>query len=259
MSDHAEVNGLRVWYERWGKGPPLLLLHGAWGSNAEWDQAARSLAEQFTVFAPDTRGHGRTSDPGSISYDLIAADVVGFIETVVGKPAALVGWSDGGVASLIVALRRPDLVTKLVPIGANFHAAGLLSVARARFEALSPDAPALEHYRLAYEAVSPDGAVHWPRIFAKVKSMILSEPTLKSSELSAIEARTLVISGDDDIVSLQHTIDMALAIPRAELAIVPGTSHFLHHEKPEVTWRLILDFLENEPTPTMMPIRRVET
>lgn len=256
MGGYADVGGLKIWYDRWGNGPPLLLVHGAWGSNAEWDQAASSLAGQFTVFATDTRGHGRTSDPGSISYDLMAADVIGFIETVVGARSSIVGWSDGGIVSLIVAMRRPDLVNKIVPVSANFHTNGMLAEARARFEALSSDAPALEHYRTQYEVASPDGAAHWPEIFAKVKANILSEPTLEAKELSAIDAQTLVISGDDDMVSLEHTIEMALSIPRAELAIVPGTSHFLHHEKPELTCGLICDFLLKEPVPTMMPIRR---
>jgi pimeloyl-ACP methyl ester carboxylesterase len=86
--------------------------------------------------------------------------------------------------------------------------------------------------------------------------MVLSEPTLEAKELSALEAPTLVISGDDDIMSLEHTVEMALSIPRAELAIVAGTSHFPHHEKPGLTWGLICDFLLKEPVPTMMPIRR---
>lgn len=234
----------------------MLLLHGAFGSNAEWDQAAPSFAERFTVFATDTRGHGRTSDSGSISYDLIAADVIGFIETVVGGPTSIVGWSDGGIVSLLVALRRPDLVTKIVPVSANFHTNGLLPEARGRFEGLAPDSPALEHYRSAYAAVSPEGAAHWREIFDKVRAMILSEPTLEAKDLSAIEAPTLVLCSDDDIVSLEHTVEMALSIPGAQLAIVPGTSHLLLHEKPELAWGLIRDFLVNEPAPTMMPIRR---
>jgi pimeloyl-ACP methyl ester carboxylesterase len=256
MSEHVELAGLRIWYERWGAGPPLVLLHGAFGSSAEWEQAAPALTEQFTVCATDTRGHGHTPDPGPISYDLIAADVAGFIETIIKRPTSIVGWSDGGIVSLLVALHRPDLVHKIVPVSANFHTNGLLPEARTRFEGLSAGSPALEHYRLTYEEVSPDGAAHWPEIVDKVKDMILSEPTLEAKELSAIEAPTLVLSADDDIMSLEHTIEMARSIPSAELAIVPGTSHFLHHEKPELICDLIRDFLLNEPATTIMPIRR---
>ena len=233
-----------------------MLLHGAFGSSAEWDQATPSLAGQFTIFATDTRGHGGTPDPGTVSYDLIAMDVIGFIETVIEGPVSIVGWSDGGIAALLVAMRRPDLVHKIVPVSANFHTIGLLPEARTRFEGLTAESPALEHFRATYEAVSADGAAHWPEIVDKVKAMILCEPTLTAQELSAIEAPTLVVSGDDDITSLEHTIEMMRSIPNAELAIVPGTSHFLLHEKSELTWTLIRDFLLYEPTPTMMPMRR---
>ena len=142
------------------------------------------------------------------------------------------------------------------PVSTNFHTIGLLPEARTRFEGLTAESPALEHFRATYEAVSPDGAAHWPEIVDKVKTMILCEPTLTAQELSAIEAPTLVVSGDDDITSLEHTIEMMRSIPNAELAIVPGTSHFLLHEKSELTWTLIRDFLLYEPTPTMMPMRR---
>jgi pimeloyl-ACP methyl ester carboxylesterase len=256
MSESVEVAGLKIRYARSGTGPPLLLLHGAFGSSAEWDQVTPSLAKQFTVFATDTRGHGGTPDPGTVSYDLVATDVIGFIETIIEGPTSIVGWSDGGIVALLVALLRPDLVRKIVPVSANFHTNGLLPETRARFEGLTPDSTALEHFRSTYEAVSPDGAAHWPEIVDKVKATILSEPTLEAKELSGIEAPTLVLSGDDDIMSLEHTIEMMRAIPSAELAIVPGASHFLHDEKPEFTWTLIRDFLLNDPTPTMMPIRR---
>ena len=144
---YVEVEGLRIWSERSGTGPPLLLVHGAFGSSAEWDQVAPALAQQFTVFAPDSRGHGRTADPGTISYDLITRDVIGLIEAMVEGPTSIVGWSDGGIVSLLVALQRPDLVHKIVPVSANFHTNGLLPEARARFDALTADAPSLEHFR----------------------------------------------------------------------------------------------------------------
>lgn len=253
---YIQVEGLRIWSGRSGTGPPLLLLHGAFGSSAEWDQVTASLARQFTVFTPDTRGHGRTADPGTLSYDLMARDVIGFIEAIVDAPTSIVGWSDGGIVALLVALQRPDLVRKIVPISANFHTNGLLPEARARFEALTADARSLEQFRSTYETVCPDGAAHWPELFNKVRAMVLSDPTLTSHELSAVETPALVLCGDDDIISLEHTLEMMRSIPDAELAIVPGTSHFPHHEKPDLTWALIRDFLLNEPTPTIMPIRR---
>jgi pimeloyl-ACP methyl ester carboxylesterase len=107
-----------------------------------------------------------------------------------------------------------------------------------------------------YEATSPDGAEHWPVVVAKFLEMAAREPHIPSSELGQIEAPTLVLAADDDLVSLEHTIELFSSIPKAELAIVPGTSHFVTVEKPHVVNRLILDFLQKDPSPTMMPLRR---
>ena len=110
--------------------------------------------------------------------------------------------------------------------------------------------------RQMYEASSPDGAEHWPVLFDKFKAMAAKEPHIPVGDLRRIRARTLVIAGDDDIVSLEHTAELFHAIPDAELAVVPGTSHFLSAEKPQLVNGIILSFLENDPSPTMMPVRR---
>ncbi len=257
LGTYVEIDALKTWYDEDGAGEPLVLLHGGISPNETWGPQMQEFARHFRVLAPERRGHGRTPDvDGPFSYDDFATDTVGFLEAIVDGPAHLVGWSDGGIVGLIVAMRRPDLVRKLVPVSANFDTTGIPEQIQTQFLSMQPDSDSLARLRSLYEAASPDGPEHWPVVFAKFLEMVAREPRIPPSELQRIQAPTLVVAGDDDLVSLGHTIELFGAIPNAELMIVPGTSHFLLAEKPAVVNRLILDFLRNDPPPTMMPLRR---
>jgi len=111
-------------------------------------------------------------------------------------------------------------------------------------------------FRAMYEAASPDGPEHWPMVVGKLVELYRTEPDISIEDLGRISAPTLVLVGDDDIVPLEHTLELYRAIPNSELAVVPGTSHAHFMEKPSLVNRLVLDFLDNDPVPTMMPMRR---
>ncbi|MDQ0753342.1 pimeloyl-ACP methyl ester carboxylesterase [Streptomyces africanus] len=257
MGDYVELPGVRTWYETDGAGDPLLLLHGGLCTNETWQAQRPDLAANFRVLLPERRGHGHTPDvDGPLSYQDMADDTVAFIEEVVGGPAHLVGWSDGGVVALLVAIARPDLVRKVVAIGANFLPGPQSGAAPEMLDQITPGAPDLTMFREAYEAVSPDGAAHWPVVVGKLAAMFRTEPTIPTEDLARITAPTLVLVGDDDLMTLEHTIALYRAIPGSQLAVVPGTSHALLMEKPREVNRIILDFLAKEPIPTMLPLRR---
>ena len=257
MGEYVELPGVRTWYEAEGAGDPLLLLHGGLCTNDTWGAQRADFAARYRLFLPERRGHGHTPDvAGPLSYQDMAADTITFIESVVGGSAHLVGWSDGGIVALLVAIARPDLVRKVVAMGANFLPGPESSAAPAMLDHMSADAPAMAALREMYEAASPDGADHWPVVVNKVVDMIRTQPTISTNDLARISAPTLVLVGDDDLMTLEHTIALYRAIPNSELAIVPGASHALPMEKPEQANRLMLDFLMNDPVPTMFPIRR---
>jgi pimeloyl-ACP methyl ester carboxylesterase len=257
MGDYVELPGVRTWYETDGTGDPLLLLHGGLCTNETWQAQRPDVAANFRVLLPERRGHGHTPDvDGPLSYQDMADDTVAFIEEVVGGPCHLVGWSDGGVIALLVAIARPDLVLKVVAIGANFLPGPQSGAAPEMLDQIAPDAPDLAMFREAYEAVSPDGAAHWPVVVGKLAAMFRTEPTIRTEDLARITAPTLVLVGDDDLMTLEHTIALYRAIPGSQLAVVPGTSHALLMEKPREVNRIILDFLTKEPIPTMLPVRR---
>jgi pimeloyl-ACP methyl ester carboxylesterase len=245
-----------MFYEVHGAGHPVVLLHGGLGGTISWTQQVPALVQWYQVFVPEQRGRGRTPDvPEPITYQSLTDDVVSFLTDVVSTPTHLVGASDGGIVGLIVAMQRPELLRRLVCLGANFHRDGF--VAGSGWKELSADHPSWALPRERYEAISPDGAEHWPVIFGKLQRMWNEEPTFRPGDLNTISMPVLVMAGDDDAVSLTHTVELYEALPQGQLAIVPGTSHAAFLEKPDLVNELIVRFLQEEGSPeTMLPIRR---
>jgi pimeloyl-ACP methyl ester carboxylesterase len=185
----------------------------------------------------------------------MANDTIGFIEKLAGGPAHIVGWSDGGIIGLLVAIARPDLVRKLVAIGANYDVDGIpAEIAQQMFT--SADSEEMAMLRAMHEAVALGGPASWKVLFDKFQEMARTQPHITIEELARISAPTLVLVGDDDLPTLEHTALLYRSIPGAELAVVPGTSHALAMEKPDVVNRIVLDFLEKDPITTMIPILR---
>jgi len=229
-----------------------VLAHGGVSDARFFDKNIDALAERFHVYMPERRGHGHTPDvAGPITYQLMTEDMIAFLDEVVGGPAHLVGHSDGAVVAMMAAMQRPDLARDLVLVSGGFHHDGVLDAGKE----LDVD-QVVQFAGPAYSEVSPDGGDHFRVVVEKIAVMAASEPDLAQSDLAGVKSRTLVMFSDDDLVSMQHVIDMYEALPNAELAVVPGTSHFLLQEKPALCNRLILEFLANEPVATVAPMRR---
>jgi len=247
----AELANLQMWYDTRGQGDPLVALHpgGAGVDSRALAPNVQALAQHFQVYVPEQRGHGHTPDvDGPITFELMAQDTITFIETVIGRPVHLLGCSDGATLALTVALRRPDLVRRLVFAAGVFHRDG--------WEAgvLEGDPP--DFLRQSYGEVSPDGIGHYDVIVAKLATMHAHEPALTHDDLGKIACRTLVMVADDDEVRLEHAVDLYRSLPDAELSVVPGTSHGLLVEKPELCNMVITEFFTKNPVQTFAPIRR---
>ncbi|WP_328411100.1 alpha/beta fold hydrolase [Nocardia sp. NBC_00403] len=250
---YFQPGDVRTWYDVHGDGEPVLLLHGGFVDSRSFGPAVAMLTDRLRVFTADRRGHGRTPDlPGPISYDLMASDTIAFLDQVVGASAHLVGYSDGAIVAMLVAIRRPDLVRKLVLISGNFHYDGMTPGLLDGFMT----GGLVQRLGPRYGEVSPDGEEHFPVVVDKLLRMMAEEPTLTEQQLTHIASPTLVITADDDAVTLEHTIALYRAIPDSELAVVPRASHLLVVEKPAQVYPLIADFLTIEPAPTLQPIRR---
>jgi pimeloyl-ACP methyl ester carboxylesterase len=245
MGEYADVGEVSMWYAEEGSGEPLVLLHGGLCTNETWAAQTPAFAEHFRVIAPERRAHGHTPDvAGPLTYTAMATDMIRFLDGVVDRPAHLVGFSDGGVVALMIAIARPDLVARLVAIGANYDTTGIAPEILETFAHMAPDNAEMATLRALYEAHSPDGPEHWPIVFRKFVELMQREPNISLEELARIAAPTLVLVGDDDLVSIEHTVALFRAIPNSELAVIPGTSHAVAKEKPVIFNHVVLDFLQ---------------
>jgi pimeloyl-ACP methyl ester carboxylesterase len=253
MASYVDLDGVRTWYDESGAGEPLVLLHPGGGGvdSRAFAPNLGALAANFRVFTPERRGHGRTPDvEGPITFQAMAEDMTRFLELVVGGPARVLGVSDGAVVALALARRRPELVTRLAFVAGVFHHGGWWP------QAIDPDNEPPAFLKDSYAELSPDAAAHYDVVVEKLAHAHQVEPSLALEDLETIPCRTLVMLGDDDEVRLEHAIALYRALPDAELAIIPGTSHGLLVEKPELCNTILVDFLSDDPLATLAPIRR---
>jgi pimeloyl-ACP methyl ester carboxylesterase len=239
---YANLNGIRVYYETYGHGPALVLLHGGAGSGAQFEHQIEAFARKFRLIVPDARGQGRTTDgPGPLTYHAMAEDVRALLDHLHVKHADLLGWSDGGDVALDLAMHHPERVDRVVTFGANFRADGLNAPDVAWNQTATPKdfGPDM---RTFYVSVAPDTS-HYEAAMQKIIDLWRDEPNWNEADLARIRARTLVVAGDHDVVRPDHTEALAHAIPNALLWIVPDASHSVLQEKPEVVNPRVLAFL----------------
>lgn len=195
------VNDTKLWYEKVGQGPPIILLHGNGESHEIFHILMEQLAATYTVYAIDSRGHGKSEPVDHISYELMAEDVVAFVKTLALERPMLYGFSDGGIIGLLVAIRQPDVLSRLAISGANTKPEGLKS----RWRWL---------IKVMYRFNKDD----------KFR-MMLEEPDIKTSELEHIQIPVLVLAGKRDMVLEANTRLIANHIPDSELQILSGETH----------------------------------
>jgi pimeloyl-ACP methyl ester carboxylesterase len=243
---YVEVAGHDVWHEVSGEGEPVVLLHGAFsGASSFAAQTPALAAAGFRVHVPERHGHAHTADvDGPLTYSGMAEETIGYLEQVLPDGAHLVGWSDGAVVALLVAMRRPDLVRRMVLIGQYYNFAGRVPDTDIDKWLRSPEA--MTFLRVEYDQLSPDGPEHFPIVYEKTMQMIDTEPQLDLGTFSAVSAPTLVLQGDRDEVTIEHSLAVVAAMPDARLAVLPGT-HLLPVEAPDVVNPLLASFLRGGP------------
>jgi pimeloyl-ACP methyl ester carboxylesterase len=236
---YAAVNGLNMYYEVHGTGPPLLLLHGGCGSiPTKW---IPHFSTQFRVIAAEQMGHGRTADCAArpFHYHDMAEDTVELLRQLGIANAVVVGYSDGGIIGLDMAIHHPERVTRLALTGVNSRTDGYTEENQKWTRSFNPaDEPISE----AYGRLSPDGAAHWPTVLGRLQRMWIAEPNFTREEMLRIKAPTLIVIGDGDIVTPEHAVEMFRTIPGARLCVVP---HGRHGVMPKET---VLTFLTQGST-----------
>ena len=242
-SGHANANGISIYYAVYGQGSPVILLHGGLANSDYWSNQIKALAPHHTVIVMDSRGHGRsTRDSRPYGYDLMADDVVALMDVLKVSKADIVGWSDGGILGLDLAIRHPDRVGKIFAFAANTTTSGV----KDDVEKNPTFAAFIKRARHEYEAysVSPK---EYDAFVEQISKMWATQPNWTDAELKAITAPVLVVDGDhDEAIKREHTEYIASTIPGAGLLILPNASHFAFLQDPEFFNYSILHFLGDE-------------
>ena len=235
-----------MYFEVRGRGKALILLHGGMGSGDVWANQVTVFAQQYRVVVPDSRGQGRTTDAAdSLSYHLMAEDTVQLMNVMGIRQAYIVGWSDGGIIALDLAIHHPERVLALVAYGANISPDGLQPHVIDYLRSASTDD--LERDLGAeYLRLSPQPE-HLPVIVEKIRAMWLTQPNFTASELASITAPTLIMDGEnEEAIRTDQAKTIAAAIPAARLVILPDVGHYAITQMPQVWNEVVLDFLKDK-------------
>ena len=258
---YVDVGELDLYYERHGRGEPLVLLHGAMGSiESCFAGLLPALAEHFEVLAVELQGHGHTADiDRPLSYEAMAGDVAALLDALGIATAHIVGYSLGGAVGLQLALDHPERVDHLVFAGGtSFDTAGLYPELAAMFDAFDPHELDGTPWHEAYRRVAPDPSA-WTSLVVKNNELDRIGVAIPKERLAAMKIPTLLLIGDADIVRPEHTLEMfrllgggvpgdIVGLPRAQLAVLPGTTHVGMLDRVEWLSSMIVGFL-SEPAP----------
>ncbi|AMA60380.1 alpha/beta fold hydrolase [Bradyrhizobium sp. CCGE-LA001] len=242
QSGLAPINGVKIWYARFGRGQPVLLLHGGLANANYWGHQVRALQRHYQVIVMESRGHGRSSrNQEPYGYDLMASDVIGLLDHLKIRKAAIVGWSDGAIIGLDIAMKHPERVSKLFAFAANSDPSGVADIATSDvFNAYI--ARAGEEYK----RLSPT-PTEYKSFVADITKMWESQPKWTASDLASIKVPTWIVDGDhDEAIKRENTEFMAANIPGAGLLIQPEVSHFSFLQDPEQFNDDVLRFLRRK-------------
>lgn len=243
----ARVNGVDLFYtdsiRTFGDGPPVILLHGGLANSDYWGNQVRALSVGHRVLTVDSRGHGRsTRDTRPFGYDLMADDVIGLMDTLHIAQADVVGWSDGAIISLDLAMRHPSRIRRVFSFAANSQPVGLIPGGEKSFVfAAFIDRAGGDYRRLS---TTPN---EYKAFVDQVSHMWDTQPNWTDAQLASIKARVLVADGDhDEVIRRDHTEYMARTIPGAGLLILPNTSHFAFLQDPALFNAALIGFLDSD-------------
>lgn len=218
-------DGVKLYYETYGQGEPLLLVHGNGLSIGSMAAQIDFFKTHRKVIAMDSRDHGRSADSqGPLNYETMTDDLAALIDHVAVGPVDVIGWSDGGIEALLLGIRHPSKVRKLVSMAANLN-----PTTKAIYE--ETDAVVKQMLAEIPEAAraTPEG-----KRSIKVTSMLLKEPNIDPGMLSKVTAPTLVLAGDHDLIRTEHIVDIYTHLPNAQLGIFPDSTHMVPFDNPKL-------------------------
>ncbi|MBK7434955.1 MAG: alpha/beta hydrolase [Chitinophagaceae bacterium] len=224
----VKVNGIDMYYEVYGTGTPLVLVHGNGGNIASMSNQIEYFKTKYRVIVADSRAQGRSGDgKGRLTYEQITDDWSAMLQSLKVDSAYFIGWSDGGIVSLLMGIRHPEKVKMMAVMGAN----------------LQPDSSAVYPWAVRWVKetdrfmdsmiAKKDTAYNYPLI-KKYFDLLGNQPHISLAEVRSIQAPTLVLAGDKDVILEQHTLQIYQNLPKAWLCIFPGGTHMMPETDPEL-------------------------
>lgn len=228
---YMDVNGVSLYYEIYGEGEPLLMIHGNGNSMSGFIGNVEDLAKHYKVIFVDCRGRGASSYNKNIelTFDLQIEDLNQFLDKLNIQKTHIVGWSDGGILALLMAIQHPEKVDKIVSMAGNIFPEGCVD---------------LDKMKEIRDNLVKNNVDHKNDLAIDLYNLDINYPNLKYDDLNVIKAKTLIMAGDHDEIKNEHTVKMFEAIPEAQLAIVPNSSHYLPSQNPKLFNEIVLRFLK---------------
>jgi pimeloyl-ACP methyl ester carboxylesterase len=253
---YAPVNGLKMYYEVYGSGKPLVLLHGAFNTiDLAFGMLIPELSKRRQLIAVEMQGHGRTADiDRSFSFQSMADDVAGLLKYLKVDSADIFGYSMGGEVAWQLAIRYPQLVRRLIITSSVYKYEGWTPETRSILPTLTPEMFEGTPVKTEYDRLGPDPK-HWSQFVNKMKQFVTTPFDFTAEKIRAIKSPTLIITGDGDGVSPEHAVEMFRLrngkymidfgpVPSAQLAIFPGSSHISVMFQKEWLLSMITPFLD---------------
>jgi pimeloyl-ACP methyl ester carboxylesterase len=232
---YYDIRGVKLYAETYGNGKPLLLIHGNGGSIEAFSNNIPYFAKKYKVIAVDSRAHGKSTDAAdSLSFEQMADDFAGLLDVMHIDSAYVIGWSDGGINALELAMRHPKKVIKLASTGAN----------------LWPDSTGIvpQYWKGEQKQFEKDKNTVWKTAKEKNDWKIFMldwlQPNIKLTELKKIQCPSLIIGGDHDVIPIPHTVQIYQGITKAYLWIVPNSGHPTLIEHKDEFNKIVDDFFQ---------------
>jgi pimeloyl-ACP methyl ester carboxylesterase len=220
----AQLNGIKLYYEIYGDGPVMLQIHGNGGNIANMGNQIQFFSPRYKVIAADSRGHGKSDmGPGRLTYDQQTEDLNALLDQLQLKSVNVLGWSDGGIIGLLLAIRHPDKVGKLAIMGANLNPEGAYQWAL--------DWVAKQDQTVDAKIAAGDKSQPWA-VMKQQLDLLGKQPQIPVGDLAKITVPVLVMAGDKDVIRDDHTLLIFHHLAKAHLAIFPGSTHMIPWQNP---------------------------
>lgn len=243
---YVEVSGRDIYYEEYGEGETILMLHGGPGSIANFSKLIPEISKSYRVIAMDTPGQGHSERVNNVSYQLLAENASGFIDKMGIKKCFVIGWSDGAVTGLLLAANRPDVISKVFASGGFSNIDGFIDEAKDFWSTLTPEIvmQSWGDWHLEYQKLYPKN--DWKTLINDLRNMVNNQLYITEEELKSITSKVLLAYGDNDLITFEHINYLHKTIPDSKLMIVPGTSHSTFEEQPEMMSLAVQIFFSGE-------------